>query len=153
MWEIDEAGEESLIEDTFDWLAQHKGTGDVWYFGEAVKNFEDGVLVSLDGSFEAGTGFDKAGFWVLADPRAGDLYPQEFSLGNAEDIAEVISVGEETVSVPVGVFDSGILKTMDSSPHSPGEFEFKFYAPGVGLVMETNPNTGDRLQLVDMIDP
>jgi hypothetical protein len=34
-----------LIEDTRDYLAQHKETGDVWYFGEHVDNYEGGKLI------------------------------------------------------------------------------------------------------------
>ena len=42
-----------LIEDTIDWLAEDRA-GNVWYFGEFSKNFERGLLASLDGSWEAG---------------------------------------------------------------------------------------------------
>ena len=153
VFEIDEDGEECLAEDTADWLAQHEETGDVWYFGEASQDLEDGLVVDVEGSFEAGEDFSKPGYWVLADPDAGDFYRQEFALGEAEDVAGVISVGEATVTVPVGVFDVGVLKTRDSSPLDPGSFELKFYAPGVGLIMELDPESGEKLELVDMIDP
>jgi hypothetical protein len=152
VWEVED-GEETLTEDTADWLAQHRVTGDVWYFGEESKEFEDGVLVSVEGSFEAGKDSAYPGIWVLQDPAPDDFYRQEFLLGEAEDVAQVISVGEETVSVPVGEFNDGILKTMDSSPLEPEVFEFKFYAPGVGLVMELDPEEGERLVLVDIVNP
>lgn len=152
VWEIED-GEETLIEDTFDWLAQHLVTGDVWYFGEEAKDYEDGVLVSIEGSFEAGKDSAQPGIWVLAAPEAGDFYRQEYSLGNAEDVAEVVTVGEESVVVPAGEYTEGVLKTKDGSPLDPDVFEFKFYAPGVGLVLELNPETGERLELVDMLNP
>ena len=153
VWEIDEDGEEELIEDTNDWLAQHEDSGDVWYFGEEAKDFEDGVLVSVEGSFEAGKDSAQPGIWVQADPEEGDFYPQEYHLGNAEDVAEVISVGEETVTVPAGEFSDGVLKTRDATPIEPDAFEFKFYAPGVGLVLEVNPESDERLELVDLFNP
>lgn len=153
VWEFDDEGEEEIIEDTFDWLGQHKETGDVWYFGEEAKDFEDGSLVSVEGSFEHGKDFAKAGIWVLAQPVADELYRQEFHLGNAEDVATVVNVGVEAVTVPTGTYSEGVLKTMDSSPLEPGGFEYKFYAPGVGLVMEVNPGSGDRLELVEIHNP
>ena len=48
MWEID-GNEEILIEDTDDWYAQNLD-GNGWYFGEIAQEFEDGELVSLEGS-------------------------------------------------------------------------------------------------------
>ena len=42
-----------LTEDTFDWEAQD-AAGNVWYFGEDSKELEDGVVVSTEGSWEAG---------------------------------------------------------------------------------------------------
>jgi hypothetical protein len=42
-----------LVEDTLDWFAQD-AAGNVWYFGEDAKELEDGVVVSTEGSWEAG---------------------------------------------------------------------------------------------------
>ena len=42
-----------LVEDTFDWFAQDRA-GNVWYFGEDVKDYDGGKLVSTAGSWEAG---------------------------------------------------------------------------------------------------
>ncbi|MGH8606479.1 MAG: hypothetical protein ACREX9_03370, partial [Gammaproteobacteria bacterium] len=67
-----------VIEDTIDWLAQDV-SGEVWYFGEIVKNFEDGLLANLDGSFEAGKNGAKAGFWVRAAPQVGEVYRQSLT--------------------------------------------------------------------------
>ncbi|MEW8507734.1 MAG: hypothetical protein AB2598_13615 [Candidatus Thiodiazotropha sp.] len=41
------------VEITDDWFAQDT-EGNVYYCGEVARNFEDGVLVDLDGSFESG---------------------------------------------------------------------------------------------------
>jgi hypothetical protein len=81
-----------------------------------------------------------------AHPAIGDFYRQEFSLGTAEDVAKVVSVDMD-VSAPAGKFDD-CLKTKDTSPLDPGVVEFKFYAPGVGQVLETDPHTGERLALI-----
>jgi hypothetical protein len=48
-----------LKEKTFDWYAQDED-GNVWYFGEDTKEFENGKVVSTAGSFEAGKNGAKA---------------------------------------------------------------------------------------------
>lgn len=139
-----------LIEDTVDWLAQDVD-GNVWYLGEVAQNFEDGKLVDLEGSWEAGVDGAKPGFWMKGSPAVGDLYRQEFLLREAEDVAEVVSLSE-SVTVPAGSF-SGCLQTRDYTPLEPDTFERKFYASGVGLLLEVNPETGERLELVEFTVP
>jgi len=137
-----------VIEDTLDWLAQDV-QGNVWYFGELVKNFEDGILRDLDGSFEAGRNGDKAGFWSTAFPQVGDFYRQEWSLGNAEDVVEVMSLDARDETVPFSRNGTGpVLKTMATTPMSP-VVEYKYYVPGIGFALEIKPATGERLELVD----
>ena len=135
------AGE--VIEDTIDWVAQDVD-GNVWYFGEIVQNFENGLLANLDGSFEAGKDGAKPGFWVKAAPQVGEFYRQEYALNNeAEDMVEVLDLKAQEI-VP---FANGrpILKTRDFTPLSPGAEENKFYVPGIGFVLEVDPETGERL--------
>ncbi len=43
----------SLIEDTDDWFAQDRD-GNVWYFGESTAEYEDGLITTTDGAWEAG---------------------------------------------------------------------------------------------------
>ena len=137
-----------MIEDTLDWLAQDV-QGNVWYFGELVQNFEDGILRDLDGSFEAGRNGDKAGFWSTAFPQVGDFYRQEWSLGNAEDVVEVMSLDARDEIVPFSSHGTGpVLKIKATTPMSP-VVEFKYYVPGIGFALEVKPATGERLELVD----
>lgn len=136
-----------LIEDTRDWLAEDVD-GNVWYFGEISKNFEAGLLASLDGSWEAGKEGAKPGFWVKAQPVAGEFYRQEYALKNeAEDMVEVLDVDSQEI-VP---FANGapVLETRDYTPLEPGGEEHKFYVPGIGLVLEVDLETGERLELLD----
>ena len=42
-----------LVEETFDWDAQDRD-GNIWYFGEEAKDYENGVVVSTKGSWEVG---------------------------------------------------------------------------------------------------
>jgi hypothetical protein len=88
VWDIDKEDGE-VIEDTRDFYAQDLN-GTVWYFGESTTEFENGEPLSLEGSFETGVNGAKPGIIMEAIPRAGDVYRQEFALGEAEDLAEVL---------------------------------------------------------------
>jgi hypothetical protein len=59
---------------------------------------------------------------------------QEIAPGVAEDRAKIVSVNGSTVT-PAGTFDQ-VLQTEETNPLKPEEKEFKFYAPGVGLIQE-----------------
>lgn len=123
----------SLIEETFEWYAQDKD-GNVWYFGEDTKEFEDGQLATTEGSWEAGVDGAEAGIIMLADPHAGDQYIEENAPDVALDEARVISVSR-SVEVPYGEFED-CLETKDFTDLEHGVSEFKIYARGVGLVEE-----------------
>lgn len=139
--------EGELIEDTFDWFAQDD-QGNVWYMGETVEDYENGRVVSVDGSWVAGANGAEPGIVMPAAPQPGDLYRQEYLLGEAEDLFELISLTKH-VSVPYGNF-SNCLLTEDFSPLDPEAEERKYYAPGVGRVLEINVEDGSRNQLVDI---
>ncbi len=136
-----------VSEDTFDWFAQDKD-GNVWYFGEDTKEYEDGKVVSTEGSWEAGVGGAKPGYVMLAAPKVGDTYRQEYFPCHAEDMAEVLSL-DESVSVPYGNLEN-CLKTRDYSPLEPAANENKYYCPGLGVALEVNVNTGGRGELVEV---
>lgn len=148
----------AVIEDTLDWYAQDLD-GNVWYCGEDVRDFEtfEGdeppipELVSTDGSFKAGRDGDQPGILVPAQPRVGDVYRQEVSLGNAEDVAQVISVTGSAV-VPAAMCQGNCLVTRDFTPLEPGIAERKFYAPGIGPILELTAQ-GERVELVEFVTP
>jgi len=128
-----EAGE--LIEKTYDWFAQDN-KGNVWYFGEDTREYEDGKVVSTEGSWEAGVGGAKPGILMRADPKAGQSYRQEYYPGEAMDMARVLG-SNESVTVPYGSFDH-VLETKEWTPLQPGFSERKYYVRGVGPL--GNPN-------------
>jgi hypothetical protein len=128
-----------LTEDTFDWEAQD-AAGNVWYFGEDSKELEDGVVVSTEGSWEAGKNGAHPGIIMLAHPKTGLTYVQEDAPDVAEDRAKALSL-KASVSVPFGSFD-GCLQTMEWTLLEHGDREHKFYCPGVGLVEEAHPKGG-----------
>lgn len=138
-----------LAEDTLDWYAQDKD-GNVWYFGEnALEYNENGEVVSIEGSWKAGVDCAKPGIIMKAHPQVGDLYRQEFALGEAEDMAEVLSLNE-SITVPFGSFTQ-CLETKEFSPLEPDVLENKFYAPGVGNIQTVDVESGQHLDLINII--
>jgi hypothetical protein len=137
-----------LAEETEDWFAQDK-KGNVRYFGEDSKEFENGVVVSTEGSWEAGVNGAKPGIVMEDQPKVGDSYRQEFAKDVAEDMAEVLSL-TESVTVPYGSF-TNCLETKEWSPLEPGVVEHKFYAAGIGLLSEVTVEGGtDHMELVSI---
>jgi hypothetical protein len=139
--------DDELIEDTLDWYAQDV-EGNVWYFGEITFEIEDGEIANLEGSWEAGEDGAEPGIVMQAYPVVGDYYRQEMLLGEAEDMGEVVGV-DESVSVEYGDFD-GCVKTRDFTPIEPDALEFKYYAPGIGFVLEEKPEEEIRIELIEM---
>jgi len=77
---------------------------------------------------------------MLADPKPGLAYQQEFAVGVAEDNARVLSL-KASVNVPYGNF-GGCLQTLEKTPLARGATEHKFYCPGIGLVLTVEPKGG-----------
>ncbi len=142
--------EGELVEDTIDWFAQDRD-GNVWYFGEISKSFDDGELESLEGSWRAGVDGARPGIVMLANPRQGDVYRQEFLLGEAEDYARIVSLtGDATVPA---ASCTACLVTGDFVPLEPEADERKFYKRGIGLILEVDRTSGDRVELIEFQQP
>lgn len=139
---------DGVVEDTYDWYGQDSD-GNVWYLGEDSKEMEDGEVTSTAGSWEAGIDGAAPGVIMWADPatRIGSVYYQEFYEGEAEDKAEVVRAGD-TVTVAGGSF-TDVLVTREWNPLEPGVFELKYYAPGVGLILEEREGGGSRVELIE----
>jgi hypothetical protein len=142
----------ALVEGTTDWYAQ-KANGDVWYFGEDTKEYENGLVSSTHGSWEAGVDNAQAGIIMKADPQVGDTYRQEYRPGEAEDMAEVLRF-DPSIDVPAGTFRQ-ILVTEDTDPLNPDKIDTKYFAPNVGLVYTKRVRTGhhEELSLVEIRTP
>lgn len=155
-----------LHEGTDDWFAQAKD-GNVWYCGEEVKNYEtfEGdapelpELVSIDGSFKAGRDRDKPGIIFLADPEVGDAYLEEFSLGNAEDVTEILSTNysfghnaelDELVpqALAQALCHNDCIVTKNYSLLEPGIFARKYFASGIGTFLEVEPDVHKAVRLI-----
>jgi hypothetical protein len=139
------------VEKTFDWYAQD-AAGNVWYLGEKTTEYENGKPVSTHGSFEAGVDGAQPGVIMPANPQAGMTYRQEYYAGQAEDKGRILSLGEQA-QVPFGHFTE-VLMTKDTNPLEPRLVEYKFYARGVGPVLELTASGGsDRVELLRIEKP
>jgi hypothetical protein len=134
---VTEGGE--VVEDTTDWYAQDNWGG-LWYLGEDTTEFENGEAVSKAGSWEAGVDGAQAGLLIPPSPEVGMSYRQEFYAGEAEDLGRILSL-DERVEVPFGSYDE-VLMTRDWTPLEPDVLEHKFYAKGVGPVLELGLSGG-----------
>ncbi len=122
---------QSLVEKTTDWYAQDKA-GNVWYFGENTAEYQNGVVTSTAGTWEAGVDNAKPGIVMPLHPKVGDSFRQEYRPGVALDQATILSVGG-TVRVPAGTYHN-VVVTFDKNPLDPSKRERKWYARGTGFV-------------------
>ena len=133
-----------VVEDTFDWYAQDVD-GNVWYMGEDTKEYENGEVVSTEGSWEGGVDGALAGILLPGSPEVGMSYRQEYYEDEAEDQGKVLSLAEH-VEAPFGTFD-GCLQTEDTTPLEPDVREHKYYCQGIGLVLTIDVGAGGREEL------
>jgi hypothetical protein len=121
----------SLVEKTTDWYAQDSA-GNVWYFGEDTAEYQNGVVTSTAGTWEAGVDKALPGIVMPAHPRVATTYRQEYRPGVALDIATIVALNG-TRKVPAGTFRH-LVVTFDKNPLDPSKKEHKYFARGVGFV-------------------
>jgi len=134
-----------LIEVSRNFFAQAPD-GTVCYFGEDVDECTDGLEQVGDGflcngeepdhagEWRAGEGDNQPGIIMPADPQPGDVYNEEVAPGIAEDIAEVVALGEP-IEVPAGEFVN-TLTTEDCNPLEGGARDEKVYVEGIGIAID-----------------
>lgn len=132
--------EGELSEISLNWFAQ-ADDGTVYYFGETVDVYEDGAVVSHEGSWlvggplpgdpvETATAPDPAVF-MPASPDEGDQWKPE-DLPPIVDETVTAKKFVKKVKVEAGKF-SDVLVVEETSTLDPGS-ETKWYARGVGVV-------------------
>jgi hypothetical protein len=86
---------------------------------------------------------------------------EEFSLGNAEDVTEVLSttyafgnnseldqfVPQQLAELLCSGGDCVVIN--EFTPIEPGVSGREYYAPGIGLFLDVKPDTGEVVQLVN----
>jgi hypothetical protein len=141
-----------VAEIAIDYFAQ-ADDGAVWYFGEDVRNYEDGELANRDGTWLAGKD-GPAGMIMPADPQVGDVYRPENIPGFVFEEVTVEEV-DKTVDGPIGpvagaiqiqeLLQDGVL---EDKVFAPGYGEFHFEVPteeevaGVALAVPTDALPG-----------
>ncbi len=138
-----------LIEDTRDWYAQDSD-GNVWYFGEDTAEYVNGQVANRNGAWEAGVDGALPGIIMQAAPEVGMRYFQEYYVCQAEDEGEVMAVGE-SVSGPTGDY-ADCVRIRDFTELDPLSNEYKTYCPEVGLVLVTDPETGEPLEELTSVE-
>ncbi len=134
-----------IKEVALDWYGQ-ADDGSVWYFGEDVFNYEDGVLADMDGTWLAGKDGPVA-MIMPASPQVGDVYRPE----NIPDLVlEEVTVEEtgRTVYGPRGPV-LGAITVSELHPLE-GNIEDKIFAPGYG---EFLTGAGDDLEALALAMP
>jgi hypothetical protein len=123
-----------LYEVARNYFALCEQTKDVYYYGEDVDFYEDGKVVKHDGSWQAGVNGNKPGLIMAGAPRLKMKYYQEIAPGVAMDRAEIVSL-KETCKTPAGTF-SNCMKVKEGSSIDLLVTEYKYHAPGIGLVRD-----------------
>ncbi len=115
-----------MHEVAYDFYAQ-ADDGSVWYFGEDVFNFKDGVIVDTHGTWIAGKD-GPAAMIMPADPKVGDVYWPENIPGFVFEEVTVKAV-DQTLDGPLGPIQGGLVI---EELHMDGNTEDKTFAPGYG---------------------
>jgi hypothetical protein len=128
----------AIEEVTLDYFAQDD-EGNVYYLGEDVDEYADGKISGHEGAWLLGKDTPTPGIIIPAHPKVGDTFQSEVVNKEITENDEIVSVNE-TVSVPAGTFEN-CVKVKETL--GDGSVEYKFYAPGTGVVREV-PSTGDE---------
>jgi hypothetical protein len=128
----------ALVEVSRNYYARCIQTGDIYYFGEDVDIYEDGVIVSHDGAWLAGKGTGQGparpGLIMPGTFLLGSRYFQEMAPGVALDRAEHVKMGL-TVKTPAGTFEECVEVT-ETTSLEPGSVSTKIYCAELGLVID-----------------
>ena len=139
-----------IIEDTYDYYTQDSA-GNVWYYGEDTKALEDGQWTT-EGSWLAGRNGAQPGIimWAHPEDHIGETYRQEYLKDSAEDKGKVLDVNS-TVSIQLGTYKNCVA-TLETNGLEPGVKEYKYYAPGVGVILAVvNAGGNEHEELVKVV--
>lgn len=115
-----------IAEVALDWYGQDD-QGNVWYFGEDVFNYEDGVVADHEGTWRAGKEFPVA-MIMPANPQVGNVWRPENACPIVFEEVTALQTGV-TVDGPRGQVAGALLVR---ELHMEGTTEDKTFAPGYG---------------------
>jgi len=122
-----------LVEVSRNYYAISRRTNSVFYFGEDVDTYRDGVVNGHEGSWLSGSNGARFGLMMPGEQLLKGRYYQELAPGIAMDRAEIDSVSEN-VRTPAAAFQQ-VLKVAESTPLEVVH-EYKYYVKGIGLVQD-----------------
>jgi hypothetical protein len=125
-----------LIEVSRNFFAFCQAYGSIFYFGEDVDIYEDGHIAGHEGAWRAGESGFSPGLMMPGLPLIGASYYQEIAPNVAMDRARITKT-DTTIQTPSRIFEH-CLVTEETSDLEPKTSEYKFYAPGVGLITDGN---------------
>jgi hypothetical protein len=126
--------DDEVVEKSRDFYAQDS-SGAVRYLGEHVDDYDGGKIVGHDGQWVVGEQGGKAGIFMPATVKVGDVFEQERAPGISQNRAKVLST-TRTVKVPAGTFANCIeIEEYDVIEKATAR---KWYCPGAGLVKEAS---------------
>ncbi|MGH7585925.1 MAG: hypothetical protein ACREMH_06740 [Gemmatimonadales bacterium] len=111
--------------------------GAVWYFGEFVFDYEDGVVVDTEGTWFAGTD-GRPAMIMPANPQVGNVWRPEDICGLVFEEVSATATGV-TVDGPTGPVPGALIV---QELHQDGLLEEKTFAPGYGEFISAS-NDGD----------
>jgi hypothetical protein len=123
-----------LVEVSRNYYAIDSRTKDVFYFGEEVDMYSGGEVSSHRGAWLSGIGEAVFGLIMPGKVALEIKHYQEFAPGVAMDRARIVSLND-TLVTPAGQFDK-VLKVEETTPLEPLVTEYKYYAPGVGMIQD-----------------
>jgi hypothetical protein len=123
-----------IVEIAIDYYARDD-LGNVWYFGEDVSNYEDGVVANAEGTWLAGKD-GPPGMIMPANPRVGDVYRPENIPGFVFEQVTVQAI-DQAVDGPAGPVAGAIFI---EELLADGTYEHKVFAPGYGEFQAEAPD-------------
>jgi hypothetical protein len=125
-----------LVQQSLDYLAQDK-QGNIWNLGSYTEEYEGGQFVNATDAWLAAVKRAKPGILMQADPRTGTppyFVAQPPGGDEEEDVAQVVETGRSQC-VPFKCYKD-VLVIREGKAAAPDN-EFKYYAPGVGQILNT----------------
>jgi hypothetical protein len=121
--------------------------GSVWYFGEDVYDYVDGVIDVTEGTWLAGRDGSPA-MIMPADPKLGDVFRPETVIGIVFEEVTVTAVNE-TFDGPRGPVNGVLVGT---ELHLDGAHSDKLFAPGYGEFYSESDGEIEALAIARMAD-
>lgn len=140
-----------IAQESVDWLAQDK-QGTVWFVGGYTEEYAAGRFAAIRDAWLSGLKGGKAGTLMPADPTTRTP-PWTIAQppGADPDAAQVVQSGRAQC-VPFGCFRNVLV--VREGKAAALDNEFKYYAPGVGLIVNTPKSASvhkDVEQLVNLV--